>query len=164
MPRISEVVAYPIELQLKEAFETAKGRKTTSPTVIIELRLENGVVGYGSATPLKYVTGEDTATVTSAIEMIAPDLEGCDIRRYLSIFETLAEILPDDHTARAGLEIAIFDAFCKVYNLSMFHFFGGAVEQVQTDVTIPICPPDEARFAAERAASQGFRCLKIKVG
>lgn len=164
MPRISEVVAYPLELQLKEAFETAKGRKTASPTVIIELRLENGVIGYGSATPLKYVTGEDTTTVLSAIKISKPDLEGADVRQYLNIFKILAEVLPDEHTARAGLEIAILDAFCKVFNLSMFHFFGGVLEEVQTDVTIPICPPDEARFAAERAASQGFRCLKIKVG
>ena len=164
MPEISEVTGYSLELPLKEPFETAKGSKTASPAVIVELRLSSGIRGLGSATPVKYVTGEDTASVLSAIELCAPDLKGLDATAYLPIFEILAEALPHAHSARAALEMAILDAFCKLHDLPMCKFFGGALLRVSTDITIPLVDPDAARELAREAAIRGFEHLKIKVG
>ena len=164
MPEISEISAYSLELPLKDAFETAKGRKISSPAVVVELRLSDGVVGLGSATPVKYVTGEDTTSVLQAIEMCEADLRGADPSAYMPLFNMLAEILPDDHSARAALEMAVLDAFCKLHNLPMCCLFGGSLSQVETDVTIPIVEPETARELAGQAASLGFNHLKIKVG
>ena len=164
MPEISEVKAYSLELPLKDPFETAKGRKTSSPAVIVELHLSNGLCGLGSATPVKYVTGEDIDSVLAAIEMCAPDLKGSDPSAYLPLFEIVAEVLPVDYSARAALEIAILDAFCKLYHLPMCYFFGGMMGQVETDLTISIQEPETARESAKEAAARGFTCLKVKVG
>ena len=164
MPEISEINAYSVELPLKDAFETAKGRKTSSPAVVVELRLSNGVLGLGSATPAKYVTGEDTASVTSAIDTCTEDLRGADISAYQHLFTTLVEALPDDHSARAALEIAVLDAYCRIHDRPMCAFFGGSLSEVETDLTIPIVVPDAARRLAGEAASRGFNYLKIKVG
>lgn len=164
MHKISEVVAYSVDLPLKNVFETAKGSKTSSPAVIIELRLSNGVSGLGSATPVKYVTGEDVDSALSAVDICKNDLLDANPLAYRHLFETLAEVLPDDPSARAGLEIAVLDAFCKLSNLSMYHFFGGIADEVETDVTIPIVSPDAARELAVQAAAVGFRYLKVKVG
>lgn len=164
MPEISEVSAYSVDLPLKDAFETAKGAKTSSPAVIIELRLSNGIIGFGAATPVKYVTGEDVNSVLSAVDICKGDLLDADPSAYGRLFEILAEVLPDDPSARAGLETAVLDAFCKLSKLPMCHFFGGAGSEVETDVTIPIVSPDTACELATQAASQGFRYLKVKVG
>lgn len=164
MPEISEVTAESLELPLKDQFETAKGRKSVSPAVIVEVKLSNGVCGLGSATPVNYVTNEDVESVLSAIDYCRQDLVGLDASCYLPIFETLAVSLPKEHSARAGLEIGVLDAFCKLYNLPMYHLFGGYSAFVDTDVTIPIADPDKCCQLAEQAASQGFRTLKVKVG
>ncbi|HUV05782.1 MAG TPA: dipeptide epimerase [Armatimonadota bacterium] len=164
MPEISEVNAYSLELPLREPFGTAKGTKTTSPAVIVHLGLSNGVYGLGSATPAKYVTAEDTASVLSAIELCAPDLVGLDAAAYLPIFGMLGEVLPHAHSARAALEIAVLDAFCKLYDLPMCKFLGGALPQVETDITIPFVGSEAARELAQQAASRGFKHLKIKIG
>jgi len=164
VPEISEVTGYSLELPLREAFKTAKGSKTTSPAVIVELRLSNGICGLGSATPVKYVTGEDCASVLSAIDLCAPDLSGLDATTYLPIFEMLAEVLPHAHSARAALEMAVLDAFCKLYKLPMCKFLGGALSYVETDITIPFVDPETTRELAQEAASRGFNHLKIKIG
>ncbi len=164
MLQISEITASVSDLPLKEPFETAKGRKTSSPAVVIEMRLSNGLTGLGAATPVKYVTGEDIDSVLAAVDMCRNDLIGQDPRAYRVIFEMLAEALPDDPSARAGLEIAAVDAFCKLYDMPMYRFFGGALSEVETDVTIPITPPDHARELAKEAAAKGFNSLKVKVG
>ena len=164
MSQITDVRTYSLELPLNDAFETAKGRKTSSPAVIVELTLSNGTSGLGSATPVKYVTHEDTASVLSAIELCAPELQGMDVSAYRSVFDALAEMLPVEHSARAALEMAVLDAFCKLHGLPMCVFFGGSLSEVRTDVTIPIVAPETARELAGEAASRGFEHLKIKVG
>ena len=119
MPMISEISAYPVDLPLKFPFETAKGYKVSSSSVIVEVKLSNGICGIGSATPAKYVTNEDPQSVLSAIKFCTPELLEQDISRYQSIFKILKRSLPDAVTARASLEIGILDAFCKLYNLTM---------------------------------------------
>jgi L-alanine-DL-glutamate epimerase-like enolase superfamily enzyme len=164
MVEISEITASLSDLPLKEPFETAKGRKTSSPAVVMEMRLSNGVSGMGAATPVKYVTGEDVDSVISAVDMCKGDLIGMDPRSYRAVFVILGEALPHDPSARAGLEIAALDAFCKLHDLPMWRFFGGRLDRVETDVTIPITTPENARELAREAAENGFDSLKVKVG
>lgn len=164
MPEIIEIKAYAYDMPLKDAFETSKGRKTTSPAVIVKLGLSNGQTALGAATPVKYVTGEDVNDVMTAIEQSRPRLLGLDVSAYRPAFNTIYEALPDKFSTRAALEMAVIDGFCKQYDLPMYRFFGGSLTQVETDVTIPICEPDKARELARDAAAQGFNHLKVKVG
>lgn len=162
--QISEITATVSDLPLKEPFETAKGRKTSSPAVVMEMRLSNGVVAMGAATPVKYVTGEDIESVISAVRMCTDDVIGLDPRSYRAVFDVLGEALPGDPSARAGLEIAAVDAFCRLHNVPMHRFFGGMLSEVETDVTVPITTPENARELARQAAANGFNRLKVKVG
>lgn len=164
MIEISDVKASVHDLPLKEPFETAKGRKTSSPAVVMEMLLSNGLSAFGAATPVQYVTGEDTRSVLSAVDYCRDDLIGMDPRAYRPIFEILERALVDDRSARAGLEIAVVDAFCRLHGMPMYRFFGGALVEVETDVTIPITTPDHARELAQEAGAKGFNSLKVKVG
>lgn len=163
MHEISEIKTYPHESLLKGPFRTAKGSKTSSPSVIIELKLKNGICGFGSATPVKYVTGEDVTSVLTALEKCIPIINGLDICRYLQVFETLKRTIPEDFTARSALEIAVLDAFCKLYNLPMCNFFGGHGSRIETDITIPIVSPERAKALVSEAVSAGFNSLKLKI-
>lgn len=164
MPEVAGVKAYSLELPLKDVFTTAKGSRSRSASVIVELDLTDGTRGLGSATPAQYVTGEDESSVLSAVNMCAPHLTGLDAGAYLPAFGLLSEMLSHAPSARAALEIAFLDAFCKMYSLPMCRFFGAAQSSAETDVTIPIVDNETAGELARIAAGQGFRHLKVKVG
>ena len=164
MPRIQSIKTYSLDLPLKDPFETAKGRKTVSPAVIAELGLSNGCIGLGAATPVKYVTGEDVESVLAAIESCRQLIQDWDVRSYRLIWFNLTQALEKHSSARAALETAVLDSFCKTYEVPMSHFFGGWLSEVETDLTIPIVEPGAARELAKEAASKGFNFLKIKVG
>lgn len=132
--------------------------------MVVDIRLANNLHGLGSATPVKYVTGEDTDSVLAAVAASAEELVGIDIANYQQIFSDLRDMRPNDHSARAAIEIAALDAVCKMRNISMCDFFGGSSSLVETDITIPIVPPDTARMLASEAVSRGFNSLKVKVG
>jgi L-alanine-DL-glutamate epimerase-like enolase superfamily enzyme len=138
-------------------------RATSSPTVLVELA-SGDVTGYGEATPVRYVTGEDVATVIHDIAIAARALEGARLAEYRLSSSKLAEVLPHGKSARAGIEMAIFDAYCKALNIPLYSLLGGAPLRIETDVTIPIVPPEHARERAAEMSARGFRIFKVKVG
>lgn len=164
MLEICNIRSHAIDLPLKDVFQTAQGRKTVAPSVIVDLELSNGIHGFGSATPAKYVTGEDAASVRSSIEMASLELIGVDAASYRGAWRRLAEILPKEASARAAIEIAVMDAFCRSRRLPMCQVFGGSLSVLETDITIPIVAPEAARALARESAAHGFKHLKIKVG
>lgn len=164
MDSIAEIRRCAVELPLKAAFETAKGSKTTSPALVVELVLVNEITGLGSGTPVTYVTGETIESVMAAVDSCREVLLNRDVSAYRGLLDTLAEALPDQPSARAALETAVLDAFCKTWDIPLWIFLGGFTAEVETDVTIPIVDPETAGELAREAAADGFRHLKIKVG
>ena len=90
MLRIDKILAYPIEVPLVEPFETSYRRAVTSPTVIVELHAGD-FVGYGEATPVRQVTGEDVNTVQHDLMTAAQALVGADLSQYRLSARKLSE-------------------------------------------------------------------------
>ncbi len=163
MRTIDDIRAYCVKLPLREPFETAQRKAVDSSTVFVQL-IAGDMVGWGEATPVRYVTGEDTSTVIMDVAAGAEVLRGSRLSEYRLSSRKLADTLPHGKSARAGIEMAILDALCKSLNIPLFSYFGGAAVRIETDVTIPICPPEHARNKALSLADKGFRMFKVKVG
>jgi L-alanine-DL-glutamate epimerase-like enolase superfamily enzyme len=162
--RITSLVAIPNRIPLRRPFATARRTSTVAENVLARLRLADGTEGWGEASPAPYVTGEDLVSVQEAIDGAACVLEGTDAGRWLRCHELLKMALPENPTARSAVEFALADACCRCEGRPLWQALGGARRCVVSDLTIPICPPEEAAEEAVRAVRAGFRHLKIKVG
>lgn len=160
--RIVSLSATKTILALKEPFITAKRSATVSETVMVSLLTDAGITGVGGATPVTYVTGETVDTVISAVQAAESVLIGRELCDAKMISQDLRVTYPDAATARAGIEIAIVDAMGKTANLPTYELFGGTATTVETDITIPVVPPDHAGELVARAAAKGFRQFKMK--
>jgi L-alanine-DL-glutamate epimerase-like enolase superfamily enzyme len=164
MQTIAEVAAHVRELRLRHPFATSRDRQArlVSRPIRIAVRLDDGATGLGEATPTRYVTGETEATVLDALARAEEALAGQDIRRLGRLTRRLAEALPHDLTARAGVEMALYHLSAQVAGESLWQRFGGAAPSIRTDVTLPLGADIEARVFEARA--QGFDTFKVKVG
>lgn len=149
---------------MKSPFESAKRRSTEAENVRVEVTLANGIAGWGEASPAAYVTGETPQTVTAAIGKAADALAGHDLRRVSRWGGALQECLPSEPTARSAVEMALLDGLTQSWGIPLWIYFGGAVTEVRTDLTIPISSVAESGELARAAAGLGYRSLKIKVG
>ncbi|MGO8670891.1 MAG: dipeptide epimerase [Capsulimonadaceae bacterium] len=120
--------------------------------------------GLGACAPVAYVTGESTESATRVIEEAGKLLLDSPPDRLGPLLDRIASPLESAPASRAGLEMAIFDLWARRHRLHLWDYFGGRCTGVQTDITIPITPPDEAGRLAAAAMRKGFRALKIKVG
>ena len=164
MPQITRIEARVLNAPLKAPFAIAGARLAAVRNVAVRLELDNGADGWGEIPTLPTVTPEDQTTALEAVRRAAPEWSGRDALRWRPLAADLARVLPEAPTVRAGMEMALFDALARNWGIPLFTFFGGAAAHVVTDITIPLCAPEEAgRLAAEYRAL-GFTTVKTKVG
>ncbi|MGI4787557.1 MAG: dipeptide epimerase [Janthinobacterium lividum] len=162
--RIVNVSAQPWTLPLVAPFVIAARTATEAQNVRIRIETESGSGGDGASAPVGYVTGESVTSVLEAIAAVGPEFVGEPIERLGALLARANTLLANAPAARAGLEMALYDVWAKQRHLPLWQHFGGTLDRVTTDLTIPIVDAEVAAALASDAWNEGFRSLKIKVG
>ena len=159
---IASIRARRLDIPMKKAFGIAGGAQELAANVLVEVTLASGVRGWGEAAPLPAFNGETQAAALETIERVAPELVGADVRAFRELGERIFERAAASASAACAMETAVFDALARANGTSLRAFFGGAEEELVTDVTITTGSAlDATRDALE---FQAFSTLKIKVG
>ncbi|MGZ3457213.1 MAG: dipeptide epimerase [Archangium sp.] len=149
-----------IELPLRHAWTIARGTSTSKRNVIVEL-WDGHWVGYGEAAPnVRY--GESADTVTEALQKLAPALEG-DPRHFRVLSERIDEALPDNHAAKAALDIALYDLAGKRLGAPLYRLLG--LDPARMPVTSFSIGIDEPEALARKVReAEPYPVLKVKLG
>lgn len=163
---IRAVRATRLDIPMKRVFGIAGGAQEVARNVLVEITLASGARGFGEAAPLPAFNGETQEHALDAIAKAGPELVGADVRAWRALAERITALSAawpsPSASAACALETAVFDALARANGASLRLFFGGAEEELVTDVTIVTGTAlDAARDARDYAA---FGTLKIKVG
>jgi L-alanine-DL-glutamate epimerase-like enolase superfamily enzyme len=162
--RIKSLITIPVELQLKEPFSIANETVDHATNVFIKIETDQSFVGWGCATP-DTVTSETEETVLIACNTILKDLIiGKDPIRINQINEDIEENLKKNPSAKAGVNMALYDILGKAANMPLYLLLGGYRDKIETSVTIGLNPTDIMVEKAKEFITQGFTCLKVKCG
>lgn len=164
MSSITAVEVEPIDFPLNDPFEIALGTRTTAKNVQVRVETESGAIGYGEGSPMPPVTGETQNAALSVARTAADLLEGELVEDYRRLIDRIRSTFPGMVSASFALETALLDAYCRDRGLALSELSGGPPRSVETDITIPIVPPDSAHEKATRAVDAGFEQLKVKTG
>lgn len=154
----------PLDIPLREPFTIATGSISQVRNVLISMTLENGSVGYGECAPFSPSTGESQATALAAAQDCTDLLVGRDAANWRELARLIHSRYFAQTTVCAGIEMALLDALTRSYGLPLSLFFGGASRAIETDLSIPLVPPEHGYDLAQAAVRQGIRLIKIKVG
>lgn len=160
--KIKEIKFQEIKIPLKRRFEIATGASDFANNVIIKIITDQGI-GYGEASPSLHVLGENALTVQSIIPTLFEKIKDIDAEDIRNISRKLKKV-PNNNSAKAGIEIALFDLLGKNGNLPLNKILGSSKMGMETDITIGIMNDIEAINLAKEFVNEGFKSLKIKVG
>ena len=108
--------------------------------------------------------GETQDSALVAIERTKGSLIGVDVARTRLVAALAEQSAPDDPSARCAIEQAVFDALAHHAKLPLWALFGGALGELETDMTIPTGSTAHARTSARAIVERGISTLKIKIG
>ena len=161
---IQSIEVYSVVLRYYEPFKIAQETSLESNNVIVKIFTDFDVFGIGECSPSQRVTGETPQTVLKALDEISPHLIGMCPLRIEQITETMDELVAENPSAKASIDIALHDILGKTVGKPLFRLMGGYRTEVLTDLTLSIKTPQEMAKDAAKAVEKGFKALKLKVG
>ncbi|MHB2025802.1 MAG: enolase C-terminal domain-like protein [Elusimicrobiota bacterium] len=162
--RVSSFATRIFATPLKRPFVTSLGYKTSTTNVGFTLALSDKSEGYGEASAslaLAHLSPESLAKNLSLLGRRAVGQEAADFNRMIR--EAWA-LFPNASPAAAAFECALLNAALSSRGTTVFQWLGGKLQEIESDITISAWSERESFEAAQEAAAQGFRFLKIKIG
>ncbi len=152
-------------LDLKKPYSIAGYTFSHVSIAFLEIELENGLVGLGTASPAEEVVGENA--IMSAANLASDFVSGLigrDIADYPLMIHEIRAHFPHLPGTQAAIDIALHDAFAKWKGRSVISLFGQKIQELPTSVTIGLMPIYEAIEEARAFEKLGFKILKVKTG
>lgn len=163
--KIKDIVLGVVEAPLITPFKTALRTVESIRNIAIYVHTDDGQIGIGEAAPTAVITGETNASITNAInEYIKPAIIGMDVEDISLIMERLDKSIYKNTSAKAAVDMAIYDLVAKRYQAPLYKLLGGYRKELFTDITISVNETDEMVKDSLAAVQRGFQILKIKVG
>jgi L-alanine-DL-glutamate epimerase-like enolase superfamily enzyme len=152
-------------IPLKKPFKTALRTVDHLESILVNITCDNGLSGWGEASSTLVITGDSIDSIEAAIDKtIKPQLLGKSLLNYEDIFHTLHQSMVGNHSAKAAVDIALYDLLAQKCGLPLYQFLGGYQQELETDYTVSVNSPREMGEDAFEYLNQGFNVLKIKVG
>jgi o-succinylbenzoate synthase len=163
--KITEIKTGTISIPLRTPFKTSLRTIDHIVSIVVSISTDSGLTGFGEAHPTGPITGESMGSVRGAIhDFIAPKLLGKKIDNLEDTLNTLDGAIVKNTSAKAAVEMAVYDLFGKHFKIPVYKLLGGYRNKVETDLTISVNSPEEMAADSKIAIERGFRILKVKVG
>lgn len=163
--KINEIKIGKVSIPLKKPFKTALRQVNSAEDIIIKMVADTDAIGYGNAPPTAVITGDSQDSVIAAIrDTIGPKLIGMDVDNLELIMTTIDTAMLHNNSAKAALDMAVYDLFGQLHGLPLYQLFGGYRSTMTTDLTISVNAPEEMVRDSLEAVAEGYTELKLKVG
>lgn len=164
--KIMSISLHHLSMPLIMPFETSFGRMTQRECVIVSIKTDQGLTGYGECVAWRD-PGYSYETAGTALhilkEFVAPLILGQDIASA-DDFNRRVEGIRGHNMAKAGVEMALWDLFGKQDGKSLAEMLGEKIKKVEVGVSIGIQESPEALVKRVLSAVEhGYTRVKIKI-
>lgn len=170
--KISEVKAYPLSFRVSDAgaVRLGIGRTVKRDTVVVMVRTDDGLVGWGEAHH-----GRAPGSVAHLINTtLAGLVTGMDATDTVGVWDRVYKMQLSSHGMGAasaiglsGIDMALWDIRAKAVGWPLYRLLGGrsrAIPAYAGGISLGFQPPAELVAEARGLVERGFRALKLRVG
>lgn len=133
-------------------------------TLILKMETDDGLVGYGEAAPLGFVTGDSVETAFAVGKEIRSELIGQSPLALDSIHSSMDAKYAHNMAIKASVDIACHDIAAKRMGVPLYQYLGGSCAELVSDVTVGIDTPEAMAEKSVQWVERGWKSLKIKLG
>ncbi|TXH22335.1 MAG: dipeptide epimerase [Elusimicrobia bacterium] len=163
--KITDIRFGMLRVPLKTPFKTALRSVDQVEDIVVMVNTDSGHVGYGEAPATAVITGDTHGSIIEAIRhYISPRLIGHEVADLNHLTHLVQGAMEKNSSAKAAVEIAIYDLWGQLYNAPLYRLLGGGDPVITTDITISVDYIDKMVADSMAAVERGFESLKIKVG
>ncbi|MCK5916121.1 MAG: dipeptide epimerase [Deltaproteobacteria bacterium] len=162
--KITDILVDTVSIPLVTPFKTALRTVTQIDNILVTVITDSDFVGYGGAAPTAVITGDTLGSIIAGIEHICTNIVGMDLEAAELIFQRLNKCLVGNTSAKAAVDMAIYDLIAKSLDVPLYRLLGGMVNEIETDTTVSLDTLEKMVSESREKIKDGFTILKVKVG
>lgn len=163
--RITQIELYKLFITLKEPFVISLGPIYNAENVLIVVRTDQELTGFGECSPFMSINGESADTGMVVGQYFAKYLKGKDPLEIEDHIEAMDKIIYGNSSIKSAFDIALYDIASQYKNLPLYKFLGGEKNKtIVTDYTVSIGEPEKMAADALKIKNEGYPAIKIKLG
>ncbi len=161
---IDDMRMYRFDIPLKDVFTIATMSLSTAHNLLVEVRTNQGLTGWGEASSFRSIVGETQGINIAAVRELRPLLTGRNPLALRPLMEHLEAWLPHNTTLKSAIDMALFDIAAQACGLPLCAYLGGEKREMETDLTLGISDPSQVGEKALAVQAMGFGIIKVKLG
>jgi len=162
---IKQIEIYQSRIKLKEPFVISLGTLDYALNVIVVIRTDNGIIGYGECSPFMTIHGESIETCFAVARYLAEMLIGKNPLNISECSVVMDSVIFGNSSIKSAFDMAIYDIASQNARLPLYLFLHGNNNKVlTTDYTISIGDKDKMVRDAIKIKERGFQIIKVKLG
>ena len=166
--RITEFVIHPLRMPLVHPYvlSNAYGVLSESDQIYLEVRTDEGIVGWGEGNPWPAFSGDTATSVVCVLhDLICPALIGEDPTNLNNIHCKMDALIAGNKMAKAAIDMACYDILGKSLGVPVHKILGGKKRKtIRCFWSIGGSTPEESAQEVLDVKSRGFWGCMIKIG
>ncbi len=162
---IQQVELYKLFIPLKEPFVISLGPIYNAENVLVLIRTDSGITGFGECSPFLSINGESADTCMIVGQYLANALKGKNPESIEECINIMDGVIYGNNSIKSAFDIALYDIQSQVAGKPLYEYLGGDIKKtIITDYTVSIGEPTKMAADAVRIKNEGYPAIKIKVG
>jgi L-alanine-DL-glutamate epimerase-like enolase superfamily enzyme len=163
--KISKIEAIPYAIPYRKPLRFASGEVRAAEHVLVRVHTDDGRIGVADAPPRPFTYGETQASVKAVIDQIlAPEILGLSPLERETVHTSMNRTVGNP-TAKAAIDIAIWDVIGKSFGVPVSDLLGGYTNRLRVAHMVGFAEPGQMVTEAQRMrAEYGVTTFKVKVG
>jgi len=162
--KIKDIDIYYFDIPLEQPFKIAIGTVHAANSVLVRVRTDEGITGFGEACPFLPITGETQETNIAVARTLRDMLLGKDPLAVEPFLNQAGNLLHSNPSILAAFDMALYDISGKAASVPVYKLLGGELRPLETDITVDLDTPEKMAARAKDFVAQGYNKIKIKVG
>lgn len=163
--KIGQIEIYKLRIPLKEPFVISLGVIENAENILVIIRTDRGITGYGECSPYMTINGESVDSCFIVGQYIAMMLKNRDPLLIEDCTRAMDSLIYGNSSIKSAFDMALHDIAAQNAGLPLYKFLGGKNNKVlTTDMTVSIGEPGKMAADALKFMNEGFPVIKVKLG
>jgi len=119
---IEEMRIYRFDVPLREVFTIATMSLSKAQNLLVELKTNEGISGWGEASPFHSIAGETQGINIAAARELKQIVVGKNPLAIHSLVQQMDAYLPHNATLKSAVDMALYDIAAQVAGLPLYAF------------------------------------------
>jgi L-alanine-DL-glutamate epimerase-like enolase superfamily enzyme len=163
--KIKSIEIYRMPIKLKEPFVISLGAFDYASNVVVVIRADTGLVGFGECSPFMPINGESMDTCVVVGQYLAQILLGEDPVNIEECITKMDQVIYGNSSIKSAFDMALYDLASQQAKLPLYAFLGGKNNKILvTDYTVSLGDAQKMVKDALLIKENGFQAIKVKLG